>query len=225
MPTDSRTAGTPPDTNARRIVSLHADTEEYGHYITNHACQNHPQLPHKHKRGVGNDWNFVGHLWNYFWKMKYGLKNFIISERLKLDINKCNDKLRKCNDRLRKFTENSLNFKITVKIYLILRTEIWNMSPEIFQKLEIWALIFLSWSLKFHWRFWNVTYPSNTSMFNSDGDIQTQAKSYPQRLIIQLIAQRKYRESPNHAPAPEEVPDSNRAFTLESACKAWWTWY
>ena len=27
--------------------------------------------------------------------------------------------------------------------YEILRTEIWNMSPKIFQKVEIWALIFL----------------------------------------------------------------------------------
>ena len=29
--------------------------------------------------GVANDWNFVGHLWNYFWKMKYGLKILIIN--------------------------------------------------------------------------------------------------------------------------------------------------
>ena len=45
-----------------------------------------------------------------------------------------------CNDRLRKITENILTLKTTVKIYLnyeILRTEIWNMSPEIFQKEKI----------------------------------------------------------------------------------------
>jgi len=70
--------------------------------------------------------------------MKYGLKIFSYFERWKLDINKCNDKLQK-------FTETSLSLKITVKIYLnyeILRIEIWNMSPEIFQKVEIWVLIF-----------------------------------------------------------------------------------
>ena len=112
-------------------------------------------------RGVGNDWNFVSHLWNYFWKMKYGLKMLLFHsyfERWKLDINKCNDRLRKCSDTLRKFTETSLIFKITVIIYEILRTESWNMSHEIFQKVEIWALIFLS--LKFLRWFLIVTYPS-----------------------------------------------------------------
>ena len=69
-------------------------------------------------------------------------------ERWKLDINKCSERLRKYNDRLLKFTEISLTLKIMVKIYLnyeILRTEIWNMSPEIFQKVEnfIWTLIYL----------------------------------------------------------------------------------
>jgi len=51
--------------------------------------------------------------------------------------------------------------KYTDKIYLnyeILRTEIWNMSPEIFLKVEIWGLIFLS--LKVHRRFLLVVYPS-----------------------------------------------------------------
>jgi len=72
---------------------------------------------------------------------------------------KCNDTLRKCNDRLRKITEISWTLKITDKIYVnyeILRVEISNMSPEIFQKVEIWAHIFLS--LKFRRRFSIVTY-------------------------------------------------------------------
>jgi len=41
-------------------------------------------------RGVSNDWNFVGHLWDYFWKMKFGLKISLFHsyfERWKLDIN------------------------------------------------------------------------------------------------------------------------------------------
>ena len=53
-----------------------------------------------------------------------------------MDINKCNDKLRKYNDRLRKFTETSFN----ILNYEILRTEIWNMSPEIFQKVSIFKI-------------------------------------------------------------------------------------
>ena len=59
-----------------------------------------------------------------------------------------------------KITEISLALKITDKIcinYEILQTEIWNMSPEIFPKVEIWALIFLSF--KFHRQFSIVTYP------------------------------------------------------------------
>jgi len=110
-------------------------------------------------RGVGNDWNFVGHFWNYFWKMKYGLKILLFHpyfERWKLDINKCNDRLRECNDRLRKLTETSLILKKIYLNYEILRTEFWNMSHEIFQKVEIWALIFLS--LKFRRRFSIVSY-------------------------------------------------------------------
>ena len=92
--------------------------------------------------------------------MKYGLKFLLFHsyfERWKLDIGKC-------NNRLWKFTENSLTLKTTDKIFLeykILRTEIWNMSPEIFLKVEIWALIFLS--LKFHRPFLIVTYPLDFS--------------------------------------------------------------
>jgi len=118
-----------------------------------YVCCNYVYI--ERERGVGNDWNFVGHHWDYFWKMRYGLKMLLFHsyfERWKLNINKC-------NDRLRKFTETSLTLKITVKIYLnyeILWTEIWNMSPKIFQKVEIWALIFLS--LKFRRRFLIVSY-------------------------------------------------------------------
>jgi len=75
-----------------------------------------------------------------------------------------------CNDGLRKFTETSLTLKITVKIYLnyeISRTKIWNMSPEIFQKVEIWALIFLS--MKFCRRFSIITYPSIANDDEIDG--------------------------------------------------------
>ena len=73
-------------------------------------------------RRVGNNWNFVGHLWNY--------THFF--ERWKLGSNKY-------NDRLRKFPETSLTLDITDKIclnYEILRTETLNLSPEIFWKLK-----------------------------------------------------------------------------------------
>ena len=104
-------------------------------------------------QGVGNDWNLlvtseiISERWNMAWKFYY-FTHILIDESW-------------CNDRLRKITENILTLKTTVKIYLnyeILWTEIWNMSPEIFQKVEIWALIFLS--LKFRRRFSIITYPS-----------------------------------------------------------------
>ena len=59
---------------------------------------------------INNDeFSLVGHLWNYFWKMEYGLKILLFHsffERWKLEINKR-------DNRLQKFMEISQTFKIT----------------------------------------------------------------------------------------------------------------
>ena len=93
--------------------------------------------------------------------MKYGLKILLFHsyfERWKLEIDKY-------NSRLRKFMETCQMLNYTDQIYLnyeVLQTEIWNMSPDIFLKVEIWVLIFLS--LKVRRWFLLVTYPSQASV-------------------------------------------------------------
>jgi len=53
-------------------------------------------------------------------------------------------------------------------------------------------------------------------MFNNDGNTKTQAKSNPQRLIIQLSAQGR---APSHAPDSEEETEKRQALASQVESK------